>query len=146
LINRKKVEALVPRARRVSEGVAGGKTFEQAAQDEGLTVERTGMFSRVQMVSGIGRLNEAIGAAFGLPVGAVSEPIQTEDGVFVIRVDSRVNADRAAWEAQKQQQRDQLLLRLRRQRIQDFVTALRKEADVNDRRDEVMELTRERGT
>jgi parvulin-like peptidyl-prolyl isomerase len=79
-------------------------------------------------------------------VGATSQPVKTEDGVFVIRLDARVNADRAAWEAQKDQQRQQLLLRLRRQRIQDFVTALRKEADVDDRRSEVQELTRERAS
>ena len=80
------------------------------------------MFTRVSMVPGLGRLNEAVGAAFGLPVGATSAPVKTEEGVFVLRVDARVSADRAAWEAQKNQQRQQLLLRLRRQRIQDFVT------------------------
>ncbi|MGQ0713258.1 MAG: peptidylprolyl isomerase [Gemmatimonadaceae bacterium] len=142
LVNRKKVDHLEPRARRVSDAVVAGKTLEQAAQENGLTMERTGMFTRVSLVPGLGRLNEAVGAAFGLPVGATSAPVKTEDGVFVIRVDARVNADRAAWEAQKAQQRQQLLLRLRRQRIQDFVTALRKEADVDDRRREVLAATR----
>lgn len=143
LLNRKKVDYLEPRGRRVTDAVTAGKTLEQAAQENGLSVERTPMFTRVSLVQGLGRLNEAVGAAFGLPVGAISAPIKTEDGVFVIRVDARVNADRAAWEAQKQTQREQLLLRLRRQRIQDFVTALRKEADVDDRRREVQALTRE---
>jgi len=142
LMNRKKVDYLEPRARRITDAVVAGKTLEQAAQENGLSVERTLMFTRVSLVQGLGRLNEAVGAAFGLPVGAISAPIKTEDGVFVIRVDARVNADRAAWEAQKQTQREQLLLRLRRQRIQDFVTALRKEADVDDRRREVQALTR----
>jgi len=142
LMNRKKVDYLEPRARRITDAVVAGKTLEQAAQENGLSVERTLMFTRVSLVQGLGRLNEAVGAAFGLPVGAISAPIKTEDGVFVLRVDARVNADRAAWEAQKQTQREQLLLRLRRQRIQDFVTALRKEADVDDRRREVQALTR----
>jgi peptidyl-prolyl cis-trans isomerase D len=146
LVNRKKVDFLEPRARRVTDAVVAGKTLEQAAQENGATVEKTGIFTRVSLVPGLGRLNQAIGAAFGLPIGATSAPVKTEDGVFVIRVDARVNADRAAWEAQKDQQRQQLLLRLRRQRIQDFVTALRKEADVNDRRHEVQALTRERAS
>ena len=144
LVNRKKVDYLEPRARRIADAVVSGKTLEQAAQENGASVERTGMFTRVSLVPGIGRLNEAVGAAFGLPVGATSGPVKTEDGVFVVRVDARVTADRAAWEAQKEQQRQQLLLRLRRQRIQDFVTALRKEADVDDRRAEVQAMTRER--
>lgn len=146
LINRRKVDYLDPRARRITDAVVSGKTLEQAAQENGAAVEKTGMFTRVSLVPGIGRLNEAIGAAFGLPVGATSGPVKTEDGVFILRVDARVNADRAAWEAQKDQQRQQLLLRLRRQRIQDFVTALRKEADVDDRRSEVQALTRERAS
>ena len=146
LVNRKKVDYLEPRARRISDAVVAGKALEQAAQENGASVERTGMFTRVSLVPGVGRLNEAVGAAFGLPVGATSIPVKTEDGVFVLRVDSRVNADRAAWEAQKDQQRQQLLLRLRRQRIQDFVTALRKEADVDDRRSEVQAMTRERAS
>jgi peptidyl-prolyl cis-trans isomerase D len=146
LVNRKKVDGLEPRARQITDAVVAGRTLEQAAQENGATVERTGMFTRVSLVPGIGRLNQAVGAAFGLPVGATSQPVKTEDGVFVIRLDARVNADRVAWEAQKDQQRQQLLLRLRRQRIQDFVTALRKEADVDDRRSEVQEMTRERAS
>jgi peptidyl-prolyl cis-trans isomerase D len=146
LVNRKKVDYLEPRARRATDAVVAGKTLEQAAQESGVSVEKTGMFTRVNLVPGLGRLNEAVGAAFGLPIGATSAPVKTEDGVFVIRVDGRVNADRAEWEAQKEQQRQQLLLRLRRQRIQDFVTALRKEADVDDKRAEVQALTRERAS
>lgn len=146
LLNRKKVDNLEPRARRITSAVVSGKTLEQAAQENGMTVEKAGPFTRVSLVPGIGRLNEAVGAPFGLPVGATSEPVKTEDGVFVLRVDARVNSDRAAWEAQKEQQRQQLLLRLRRQRIQDFVTALRKEANVDDRRHEVQQMTRERAS
>ena len=146
LLNRKKVDNLEPRARRVTDAVVAGKTLEQAAQENGVTVEKAGPFTRVSLVPGIGRLNEAVGAPFGLPVGATSEPVKTEDGAFVLRVDARVNSDRAAWEAQKEQQRQQLLLRMRRQRIQDFVTALRKEAKVDDRRHEVQQMTRERAS
>jgi peptidyl-prolyl cis-trans isomerase D len=146
LVNRKKVDYLEPSARRITDAVVAGKTLEQAAHENGASVEKTGTFTRVSLVPGLGRLNEAIGAAFGLPVGATSGAVKTEDGVFVLRVDARVNADRAAWEAQKEQQRQQLLLRLRRQRIQDFVTALRKEADVDDRRSEVQAMTRERAS
>jgi peptidyl-prolyl cis-trans isomerase D len=146
LLNRKKVDNLEPRARRITNAVVAGKTLEQAAQENGMTVEKAGPFTRVSLVPGIGRLNEAVGAPFGLPVGATSEPVKTEDGAFVLRVDARVSSDRAAWEAQKEQQRQQLLLRMRRQRIQDFVTALRKEANVDDRRHEVQQMTRERAS
>ena len=136
LARRKKVEQLRPRADSIARVVAGS-SLEQAAQQMGLAVQRSPMFTRTGLVPGLGRLNEAIGAAFALPVGAVSEPVATDDGIFILRVERRVNADRAAWEAQKQMQRAQLTEQLRRQRIEEFVANLRRSADVEDRRREV---------
>ena len=136
LARRKKVEQLQPRADSIARLVAG-TSLEQAAQQAGLAVQRTPMFTRTSLVPGLGRLNEAIGAAFALPVGAVSEPVATDDGIYILRVERRVNADRAAWEAQKQMQRAQLTEQLRRQRIEEFVANLRRAADVEDRRRQV---------
>ena len=100
-------------------------------------------FTRGGFVAGLGRLNEAIGAAFSLPVGAVSNPIRTEDGVVVIRVDRRVEADHAAWEAQKATQRQQLMQGLRQQRIQAFLQQLRTDAKIDDRRKSLAEAARQ---
>jgi peptidyl-prolyl cis-trans isomerase D len=143
LILQKKIDALVPRAQRVASAIVGGQTLEQAAQAEGLEVVRSDAFSRGSAVPGIGRLNEAVGAAFGLPVGAVSAPIKTESGVYVLRVDRRVNADRAAWEAQKEAQRNEVLEQLRQQRVRQFLANLRKAADIEDRRREIEAAGRE---
>ena len=136
LARRKKVEQLRPRADSIASTVASS-SLEQAAQQAGLAVQRTPMFTRTSLVPGLGRLNEAIGAAFALPVGAVSEPVETDDGIYILRVERRVNADRAAWETQKAMQRAQLTEQLRRQRIEEFVANLRRAADVDDRRRQV---------
>jgi peptidyl-prolyl cis-trans isomerase D len=141
LARRKQVEALRPQAEQLATGAAAS-TLESAASQRGLTVSKTPLFNRVGMVPGLGRLNEAIGAAFGLPVGAVSKPISTDDGVFVLRVDRRVEADSAAWAVQKTAQRDRVVGRLRQQKVQEFLQNLRRAADVEDRRDEVMEAAR----
>jgi peptidyl-prolyl cis-trans isomerase D len=132
----KAIAALLPKARELAQR-ASTTSLEQAAEAQGLTVHKGGPFTRVGFVPGMGRLNEAIGASFGLPVGAVSAPITTNDGVFVIRVDRRVNADRAAFEAQKSTQRQQLTQALRRQEVQEFLTNLRKSAKIKDRRKEL---------
>jgi peptidyl-prolyl cis-trans isomerase D len=132
----KAIAALLPKARELAQR-ASTTSLEQAAEAQGLTVHKSGPFTRVGFVPGMGRLNEAIGASFGLPVGAVSAPITTNDGVFVIRVDRRVNADRAAFEAQKSTQRQQLTQALRRQEVQEFLTNLRKSAKIKDRRKEL---------
>lgn len=136
LLREKKVESLIPRAREFAQSAAR-QSLEAAAQGAGLSVERTGMFARTGFVPGLGRLNEAVGAAFSLPVGAVSQPIATREGVFVIRVERRVNADRSAWEAQKEQQRARLTQQLRQQRVQEYIANLREAADVDDRRKDI---------
>jgi len=94
-------------------------------------------------VPGIGQANEAIGAAFGLPTGTVSEPVKSGDAVFVIKVDRRVDADRAAWQKQKAQQRTQLLQRLRQQRVQEYLADLRQNAKIDDRRKQVEQQNRQ---
>ena len=143
LVREKKIDMLVPRARKVAEAVASGKSLEEAAKENGLTVEQSRAFTRLMPVPVLGRANSAVGAAFGLPVGAVSAPIETETGVYVLRVDHRVNADRAAWEKQKKEQRAQVTEQLRRQRVEEFLLGLRREADVVDRRKEIQALNRE---
>lgn len=87
-------------------------------------------------VPGLGRFTQAIGAAFALPVGAVSEPIATPNGVYVIRVDRRVTADRTAWEQQKDVQRAGMIQQLREQRVQQFMANLRQSAKIEDYRKE----------
>lgn len=136
VLRQKKIEQLVPRAGQLATSAASG-TLESAAQARSLTVEQSPMFTRVMPVPGIGQLNQVVGAAFALPVGAVSAPIATEDAVHVIRVEQRVNADRTAFEAQKQQQRSQVLTTLRQQRVRDYIANLRKEADIEDNRKEI---------
>ena len=138
LIQEKKVQAALPRAQAVAQAVARGATLEDAARQAGVEVLTTAMFTRTTAVPGMGRTNRAIGAAFGLPVGAVSEPIVTDDGVFVIRVDRRTQADRAAWEAQKQVQRAGTVQQLREQRVQQFMRNLRQNATVRDYRRETL--------
>ncbi len=143
LIRQKKLDMLVPVAQKVSDAYAKGQTFDQAAKAVGLTVSQSPTFSRVSSVPGIGQANEVIGAAFGLPTGTVSEPVKSGDAVYVIKVDRRVDADRAAWEKQKSQQRTQLLQRLRQQRVQEYLADLRQSAKIDDRRKQVEQQTRQ---
>ena len=131
----KRVTKLVPRAQEIADAAAA-TTLESAALTKGVSVSQTPMFNRIAFVPGLGQFNEAIGAAFSLPVGAVSAPVSTRTGVFVMRVDERRNASRAAWEAQKDQQRQQLLQGLRQQRVQLFIENLRRAAKIDDRRKE----------
>jgi peptidyl-prolyl cis-trans isomerase D len=129
----RKLDQLMPAAERLATAAAAS-TLESAATAQRVTVAQTAMFSRSSFVLGLGQFSEAVGAAFALPVGAVSAPIKTTDGIFVLRVDKRAMADSAAWLAQKDQQRQQRLAQVRQQKIQLFLDDLRKSAKLDDRR------------
>lgn len=133
LIGRKKAESLVPRADSLA-AAAATSTLEAAAQAMGLQVAKTELFTRPQFVSGLGRFTAAIGAAFTLPVGEVSNPIVTDQGTFVLRVDRRIEADSATWAAQKDVQRREAIQAIQQLRVRTFLSELRKTADIDDRR------------
>lgn len=143
LRRQKKLDLLVPRAEKISSAVASGNSFEEAAKAAGLTVQQTPEFARTTSVPGLGQATQAVGAAFGLPKGAVSQPIRSENGVFVIRVDDRVQADRAAWEKQKADQRSRVLQGMRQQRVQQFLASLRESAKIEDNRKEIAQQNRQ---
>ena len=142
LTNRKKLDQLEARAKTFA-AAGAASTMEAAAQQQNLSVTSSEPFTRGGFVAGIGRLNEAIGAAFSLPIGSVSNPIRTEDGVVVMRVDRRVESDRAKWETQKVTQRQGLMQGLRQQRIQAFLTQLRDDAKIDDKRKQLAQAARQ---
>jgi len=132
----RKVDQLVAPATKLASDAAAS-SLESAAQRQSLKVEQTPLFSRVSVVPGLGQFTEAVGAAFALPTGAVSAPVKTNEGVYVLRVDKRVTADSAAWLKQKEVQRQQRLQQLRQQRIQTYLEDLRKSAKIDDRRKQI---------
>jgi peptidyl-prolyl cis-trans isomerase D len=132
----KKLDKLMPRAQQFA-ARAAQTSLEDAAKGAGMQLRQSEPFSRVGGAEGIGRLNQAIGAAFSLPMGAVSEPIRVYDGIFVERVDERKLTDKAAWEKEKAAQRQTVLQQLRQQRVRDFLQNLRDNAKITDRRKEI---------
>lgn len=142
LISRKKAETLVPKAQALAKAAAGS-TLEAAAAAAGLTVTKSETFARPQFVAGLGRFNAAIGAAFTLPLGAVSAPIVTDQGVYVIRVDRRVDANKATWEAQKDSQRREAISSIQQLRVRTFLSEMRKGAKVEDHRKEINAAARQ---
>jgi peptidyl-prolyl cis-trans isomerase D len=137
----KKLQQLLPIARSVA-AAATQSSLEAAAQANKLEVEKTPLFTRVSAVPGLGQFNEAIGAAFALPVGAVSAPVKTEQGIYVLRIDRRVNADRAAFEKAKPQMRLMMTQGLRQQRVREYLLGMRRAAKIEDHRKDIMAATR----
>ena len=134
LVREKKLDMLLPKAQALVTAVRGGQSLEAAAQTAGLKVEKSLAFARATQVPVLGQATEAIGAAFGAPVGSVAPPAKGQNNVIVLRVDKRTDADRAVFEKQKKEQRDQMMQRVRQQRVQQYVAALRDAAKIEDNR------------
>lgn len=141
LMLRKKIDALMKPASDFAR-LAMGTGLEVSAQRANVAVAQTPMFTRATGIPQLGRANEAVGAAFSLPIGQIGAPIKTETMVVVERVDRRIPADSAAWHAQKSTQKAQVLQGLRQQRIRDFMANLREAANLKDHRKKIELATR----
>jgi peptidyl-prolyl cis-trans isomerase D len=139
------LDRMMPQAQKLADAAA--KTgLEAAAAADKLQVQQSPMFTRGMFVPGLGQFNEAVGTAFGLPVQAVSAPVRTNDAIFVLRVDKRVQADSAAWLKQLPQQRQARMSQLQQQRVQMFLQDLRQSAKIDDRRKELLTAARRTST
>ena len=132
----KQLDRLTQSAQQLAKAAASS-SLESAAAAQKLDVSQSPMFTRGSYVPGIGQFNEAIGTAFGLPVGAVGAPVRTAEAIFVLRVDKRTQADSAEWVKQKEQQRQFRLQQLQQQRVQMFLQDLRESAKIDDRRKQI---------
>ncbi|MCA0376411.1 MAG: peptidyl-prolyl cis-trans isomerase [Gemmatimonadetes bacterium] len=133
----KRVEKLRPLAEQLV-AAAKSSSLEAAAAQRQLAVEKSGMFSRIDAVAGLGQFTAAVGGAFAVPVGQVGGPFRGLDGMVVMRVDSRVDAQRSTFEAEKAIQRAQMMQQLRQQRVEEFLRNLRESVKVDDKRQAVM--------
>jgi len=138
----KKVEQLVPRGQKIAQAAAT-TSIAQAAAANGTKVEVAGPFTRTSLVPGLGQFTQAVGAAFGLPQGTTSGPVESRDGVYVMHIDRRVDADKGAWQAQKAVQRDQVTNALKQQRIRDYLAGLRENAKIVDNRKDLQAAERQ---
>ena len=135
------IKALVPRAGQFAAAARRG-AFSDAAREANLTVEQAGPFTRASMVPGLGQFTEAVGAAFGLAVGTVSEPVVTRDGVFVVRLDALTAADSADFALMKPVLRLQTVQSIRTERVQQYLAGLRDAATIKDDRKKIQATLR----
>jgi peptidyl-prolyl cis-trans isomerase D len=141
LMRQKKLDRLLETARPLA-AAAVASSLEQAAAAQNRAVQQTGWFTRVAPAGDLGRVNEAVGASFSLPIGRVSSPVRSLDGVFVLRVDRRVEADSAAFASELAEMREEEIQRLQQERIQLFMMNLRETARVVDRRRDIADAQR----
>ncbi|HET6230150.1 MAG TPA: peptidylprolyl isomerase [Longimicrobiaceae bacterium] len=137
LVVQKKRETARAAGRALLAQVHAGKTLQQVAAEKGLQVLTAGPFTRVDPNPVFGQASAAAGAAFGTPIGQVSDVVETSAGLFLVRPTARTTADRTAFMAQKEQLRQMTAYQLNQQQVQRWLAGLRKNAKIEDNRDEV---------
>jgi parvulin-like peptidyl-prolyl isomerase len=135
----KKIDQVLGTARQAVDRIRAGESMETVAAAYGIEVEEAGPFTRSDFVPGLGRMNPAIGTAFGLRPGETSGVVESDNGLFILHVVSREDADRAAWEAQRDEQRQRATQALAEQRWNQYMAAIREQARVADNRKELLQ-------
>lgn len=118
--------------------IRGGKSLEEVASERGLTVQQAGPITRTGFNPAFGQANAATGAAFGVPIGRVSDVVDTPGGLFIIRPTQRSEASREEFDLQKDQLRQMALFQLQQEAVARWMDDLRADATILDRRDEML--------
>ncbi len=138
LLLERKMERARVEAQDVVSRVRSGEALANVAADMELEVRNAGPFTRNDFVPGLGRQNAAVGAAFGIEPGEVSEAVSTPANTFIVEVLTRTDADSTAWLAQRSQQREAAVQQRQQIRLSEWIEALRSSARIVDRRDVVL--------
>ena len=118
--------------------VKDGSTLAAAAESMKLPHKEFGPFTRVNPP-----LDDplVVGTAFGLDSGQVSPILDTDKGIYVIKVVEHDKADSAAFVKQLDEFRPKMIQLARQDRVRSYLGALRDGAKVVDNRKKVLQST-----
>lgn len=118
----------------VQKRLSEGSSLDQVAQALSLPHQTLGPFTRVQppLPNPV-----IIGAAFGVPVGETSPMLDTEEGLYFVKVLSRDQPDSAQFVKEIDDLRAQAVRQARQERIRSYLAALRRTAEIKDYRSEI---------
>lgn len=138
VLNQKRRELM---ARRVEELASGEESLEAIAETSGRVISTAESLSLTSAeIPGAGREPKVVGAAFGLQEGALSEPVEGNNAVFLVRLENLEQADPANL---TENMRRQIRQQLRQQKSASFMGVwleqLRESADIEDNRSSVLQ-------
>ena len=134
----KKVEKAKDEGEEIVAQVRAGADLATIAEEKSLEVQDAGPYARVDFVPGMGRLNAAVGAGFGLNIGDVSGAVAANNNVFIIELNEYFAPDSTVFEAERLLLRDEMLGLAQQTRLQEWLQGLRDVARIIDKRDEVL--------
>lgn len=138
LLAQKKLDVAKSEGEEVLAAIRAGESIKAVADVRGLEIDSAGPYARVDFVPGLGRLNAAVGAGFGLNVGEISGVIEAANNVFIIELADYFAADTTVFEDERLARREELQGFAQQTRMQEWIEGLRDIAKIEDRRDEVL--------
>jgi peptidyl-prolyl cis-trans isomerase D len=136
----KKVQQAKAEGQEIVAQVRAGTALADIAEERGLEIQAAGPYTRLDFVPGIGRLNAAVGAGFGLNIGDVSGAVEANNNIFLIELADYIPADSTAFEDERSVLQDELLGVAQQSRLQDWLQGLHEVARIIDKRDEVLNV------
>jgi peptidylprolyl isomerase/peptidyl-prolyl cis-trans isomerase D len=113
----------------------GAATLDSSTVGDSLKVETTEPFTRSGYVTGIGRDQDFIGAAFALKPDQISKPVKGQRGSYVLQLVSLDPFDETAYNSQKDAIRQQLLDRAKQEAFTQWYADLKEKAKIEDFRE-----------
>lgn len=136
--NAKKVDAARAIGSDLLKRISEGSTLTQAAAALRLPHQEFPPFPRTKPPLPNPRV---VGAAFGVDVGKTSGLIETDEGLFVLRVLKREPADSAEFVKQADEFRSRQIGLARQERVRSYMAALKTSAKVEDHRATIFRTT-----
>jgi peptidyl-prolyl cis-trans isomerase D len=99
VIKQKAREIARQKAEAIAAKVKTGGDFDKTAKAAGVEPKTTDLIARDAPIPELGIAPDAMDAAFKLPIGAVSDPITTDNGAVVFKVLERKEATADEWKA-----------------------------------------------
>lgn len=112
----------------------GGDLNKVSSIDSRIMVQQTGNFTPASTVPNIGRDYGFINAAQKLDVNKISEPVKGLRGYYLIKVSKRTPFDKTIYSAQSSNIRNMLFQEKRSRFLNQWVTDIKKSADIVDNR------------
>jgi len=129
-----RVTAARPRADRIGQALAQGRSLEEASGAVGITATKVAGMTRDGGDPSLAASPDAIGRAFATPIGKVAGPVETPGGWIFLRVDAKLPADSTAFEQLKGQITNDILQRRQNEFLQAWVIDQRRGAKIRDLR------------
>ena len=136
VLRKKKLSKTEEMAAALKARLAPGDSLSRIATlDPAIKVQRSGQFTLSAGVPGIGRDLSFLGAVSGLSVGQISAPVSGFRGAYLIQLLSKTSFDSAAYAAERDGLKNQLLQEKKNRFLSDWIAKLKDNADIEDDRE-----------